>query len=123
MVDEARLRTRVVRYLKDQEGEERTIDQIAEGTGLTPEEVEAGIEHNHFVDSLHPNLYYGAIQRMNKGAQVAYRFNRAQYLENRSRWINAQGKRRKGGSGGSDILSNIPKPGMPGWMRRRKGGK
>lgn len=119
MVDEARLRTRVTRYLKDQDGEECTVEQIAAGTGLSPEEVQSGIEHNEFVDSLRPNLYYGVIHRQQKEDQVTYRFNKAQYIENRSRWIDAQGKRRKGGSGGSDLLSNLPRPGF---FRRRKGG-
>ncbi len=124
MVDEARLRTRVARFLKDQDGREFSVEEIAQGTGLSPQEVKAGIEHNEFVDSLRPNLYYGVIHRMAKEDQVAYRFNRAQYIENRSRWIDAQGTRRKGrggsgGSGGSDLLSNLPRPGF---FRRRKGG-
>ena len=121
MVDEARLRTRVARYLKDQDGEERTVEEIAEGTGLTLDDVQAGIEHNHFVDSLRPNLYYGVIQQQQKEDRTTYRFNKAQYIENRSRWIDARGKRRQQrGGGGSDILSNLPKPGF---LRRRKGGK
>jgi hypothetical protein len=122
MVDEARLRTRVARYLKDQDGAERTLEEIAQGTGLSPEDVKAGIEHNHFVDSLHPNLYYGVIQQHEKEDRVTYRFNKAQYIENRSRWIDARGRRRQRGGpgGGGDLLSNLPKPGF---LRRRKGGK
>ncbi len=120
MQDDPRLRTRVVRFLKDQEGVECTLEKIAEGTGLTAQEVRQGVDHNHFVDSLRPNLYYGVIQRVEREGRVTYRFNRAQYLENRTRWINAGGKRRTGRGG--DILSNLPKPGL-GWLRRKKGGE
>lgn len=122
MVDESRLRTRVARYLKDQDGRECTLEEIAQGTGLSETEVRAGIEHNEFVDSLRPNLYYGVIQRLQKENGTTYRFNKAQYIENRSRWIDAKGKRRQSGGsgGGGDLLGNLPKPGF---LRRRKGGR
>ena len=118
MVDEARLRTRVVRYLRDQNGEERTVEEIATGTDLTAEEVKRGIDHNHFVDSLQPNLYYGVIAKVQKGDVCLYRYNRAQYLQNRTRWIDASGRRR-GGRG--ELLPPLPRPkDMFGWFRRGK---
>lgn len=114
--DDPRLRTRVIRYLKDEEGEERTLDEIAKGTGLSVDDVKRGIDHNHFIDSLKPNLYYGVIQKIEVEGKVTYRFNRAQYLQNRSRWINASGKKR--GGGGNNNLPQIPKPGL-GWLKRK----
>lgn len=123
MADEARLRTRVIRYLKERDGEECTVAEIAKGTGLGIDEVEAGIAHNHFVDSLRPNLYYGVIQKVETDDRVAYRFNRVQYQQNRSRWIDA-GRRRKGGRGGGRQEMTLPRPGrMFGWLRRRGRGR
>lgn len=117
MVDEPRLRTRVVRYLKERDGAECTVEEVAAGTGLREEQVLAGIDHNHFVDNLRPNLYYGVIQKIEKGSIVTYRFNKVQYQRNRSRWIDAGGKRRgrNGGGGGGPELT------MPrfGWLRRK----
>lgn len=119
MVDEARLRTRVIRYLKEQDGEYRTVDDIAGGTGLSPQEVRAGIDHNHFVDNLRPNLYYGVIQKRQNDDRASYRFNKVQYVQNRSRWIDAGKRGRKGGRDGGQQLT-LPKPGrMFGWLRRR----
>jgi len=120
MVDEARLRTRVVRYLKERDGVECTIEEIATDTGLTVREVRAAIDHNHFVDNLRPNLYYGVIHKTDKGGHVTYRFNRVQYQRNRSRWIDAGGRRRRGGGAMESIRLPRP-PRMFGWLRKGKG--
>lgn len=124
MQDDPRLRTRVIRFLKDADGEPHSIESIALGTGLEPTQVKRGIDHNHFIDSLRPNLYYGVIQRIEVEGNVTYRFNKAQYVQNRTRWIDGRGKKRD--KGGNDFMSNLPKPRqMIDWLRRHggKGGK
>ncbi|MBW3582271.1 MAG: hypothetical protein KY455_04135 [Euryarchaeota archaeon] len=118
MAGDTQLRTRVVRYLKDQDGEECTIEEISEGTGLTEEEIRRGIDHNLFVDSLRPNLYYGVIQRIDVGDRSRFRFNRAQYVQNRSRWIDSRGRERRDGGGGG---LTIPRPRLPRWFKRKGG--
>lgn len=121
MVDDARLRTQVVRYLRERDGAECSIDEIVGSTGLRPDEVRAGIDHNHFVDSLKPNLYYGVIQKVEKGGRVTYRFNKVQYHQNRSRWIDAGGRGGRGGGGQEGITLPRP-PRVFNWLRRGKGG-
>ncbi len=123
MAGDAQLRTRVIRYLRDEDGEERSVPEIADGTGLSKSEVQRGIDHNLFVDSLKPNLYYGVIAKREGAIEPIYRFNAAQYMENRSRWTDAHGKERK--RGGSDILGDLKDIRLPNPLKwiGRKGGK
>lgn len=123
MAGDAQLRTRVIRYLRDEDGEERRLEEIAQGTGLEATEVQRGIDHNLFVDSLKPNLYYGVIAKRDAAEGAVYRFNAAQYMQNRSRWIDAQGKERK--RGGSDLLGDMKDLRLPNPLKwiGKKGGK
>lgn len=123
MPGDGQLRTRVVRFLRDAEGEEHTVEEIADGTGLSVDEVNRGLSHNLFVDNLKPNLYYGVVQKRESRGETLYRFDRAQYLQNRSRWIDARGRERRKGRGGDDLLSDLPSMPNPFRWFRRKGEK
>lgn len=82
---DARLRTRVIRFLRDEVGP-ATLPEIAKATGLSADEVRRGIEHNLYVDSLRKGLYHGVIQKVEDPEGARFQFNRGQYRANRRAW-------------------------------------